>query len=84
MYMHIYLHIFMQKYIHVNNMGMHTVGMLQSQTRISTQFHAAWGSSWIGSLLLASVSCNKSSKSKANNYLETFTPKNIRSNFMQN
>ena len=44
--MHIYSHIFMEKYIYVNNMGMHTTGMLPSQTRISPQFHAAWGSSW--------------------------------------
>ena len=27
-------------------MGMHAISMIQSQTRISSQFRAAWGSSW--------------------------------------
>ena len=46
MNMHIYSHILMQKFIYVNNMSMHTIGMLQSQTRILPEFHAACCSSF--------------------------------------
>ena len=48
MYMHIYSHILLQKYIYVNNMCMHAIGVLQSQTRISPEFYAACCSCWFG------------------------------------
>ena len=41
MFMYIYSHIFMQKYIYVNNIGMHTRGMFQSCSGTSLKFHAA-------------------------------------------
>ena len=35
MYMHIYSHIFMEKYIYLNDMDIHAAGLLHSKTRIS-------------------------------------------------
>ena len=72
MHIHIYSHIFMQKYIYVNNMGMHAIGMLQSQARISPQFHNAWGSSWFDKCIF--FQCVQHSFALTQHFLDIFSP----------
>ena len=75
MYMHIYSHILSQKYIYVNNMCMHAIGMLQSHTRISPEFHAACCSCWFDKCIF--FQCVELSVTLTQQFLGIFSPKFI-------
>ena len=73
MYMHIYSHILLQKYIYVNNMCMDAIGMLQSQTQISPEFHSACCSWWFDKCIF--FQCVELSFTLTQHFLGIFSPR---------